>query len=174
MLSSVRSYNSSQSVHVISPQFGWSPLSSLLVVWPPVIFKAVDVPCVGLLHFFLIFMIVSMAFALSLSDQYVGPSVSYVMLSICLSILVCAAASSFCSRLASIWVAATYVIAGNMDELYNYHLFKITNHLMYNMLTRQSRMRCSLLAGLQVKSEGDTVECLLHHAETGFSKETSI
>ena len=42
----------------------------------------------------------------------------YVMLSILLSILVCAAASLFCACLVSVQVSAPYVIAGSTQELY--------------------------------------------------------
>ena len=42
----------------------------------------------------------------------------YVMLSILLSILVCAAAGLFCACLVSVHVSAPYVIAGSTEELY--------------------------------------------------------
>ena len=42
----------------------------------------------------------------------------YVMLSILLSILVCAAASLFCACLVSVQVSVPYVIAGRTHELY--------------------------------------------------------
>ena len=46
-------------VQVVSPPFGWSPLTSFLVIWSPsgdargpsVVFEAVDMPCPGPFHF---------------------------------------------------------------------------------------------------------------------------
>ena len=46
-------------VQVASPPLGWSPLSYVLVIWPPsgdmrgpsVVFEAVDMPCLGPFHF---------------------------------------------------------------------------------------------------------------------------
>ena len=61
--------------------------------------------------------IVSMTFVLSLAQMLVLPSL-YAMLSILLSILVCAAASLFCACLVSVQVSAPYVIAGRTHELY--------------------------------------------------------
>ena len=62
----------------------------------------------------------------------------HVMLSILLSILVCAAASLFCACLVSVQVSAPYVIAGSTQELYTCLfrqmarlLLKITRCLAY-------------------------------------------
>ena len=105
-------------VQVVSPQLGWSPLTYFLVIWSPsgdtrgpsVDLQAVDMPCPGPFNF-------------SYSVNYIydfcplpGPDVGlsifvYVMLSIRLSILVCAAASLFYACLVSVQVSAPYVIA---------------------------------------------------------------
>ena len=58
-----------------------------------------------------------MSFVLSLTQMLVLLSL-YVMLSILLPILVCAAASLFCACLVSVHVSAPYVIAGSTQELY--------------------------------------------------------
>ena len=69
-------------------------------------------------HFiFLTVLIISMTFVLSLTQMCVFLSL-YVMLSILLSIFVCAAASLFCACLVSVHVSAPYVIAGSTQELY--------------------------------------------------------
>ena len=69
-------------------------------------------------HFiFLTLLIMSMTFVLSLTQMLVFLSL-YVMLSIVLSILACAAASLFCACLVSVQVSAPYVIAGSTQELY--------------------------------------------------------
>ena len=67
--------------------------------------------------FHLSVLIISMTFALSLTQMLVFLSLN-VMLSIHLSILVCAAASLFCACLASVQVSAPYVIAGSTKEVY--------------------------------------------------------
>ena len=68
-------------------------------------------------HFiFLTVLIISMTFVLSLTQTLVFLSL-YVMLSILLSILVCAAASLFCACLVSVQVCHV-VIAGSKQELY--------------------------------------------------------
>ena len=59
----------------------------------------------------------SMTFVFSLTQMLVFLSL-YVMLSILLSTLVCAAASFFCACLVSVHVSAPYVIAGSTQELY--------------------------------------------------------
>ena len=59
-----------------------------------------------------------MSFVLSLTQMLVLLSL-YVMLSILLSILVCAAASLFCACLVSVQVSAPYVIAGSTQEYNN-------------------------------------------------------
>ena len=70
-------------------------------------------------HFiFLTVLIISMTFVFSLTQMLVFLSV-YVMLSILLSILVCAAASLFCACLVSVQVSAPYVIAAKM-LMFNY------------------------------------------------------
>ena len=56
-----------------------------------------------------------MSFVLSLTQMLVLLSV-YVMLSILVSILVCAAASLFCACFVSVQVSAPYVIAGSTQE----------------------------------------------------------
>ena len=53
-----------------------------------------------------------------LPDQDVGLSILYVMLSLLLSILVCAAASLFCPCVVSVQVSAPYATAGSTQELY--------------------------------------------------------
>ena len=69
-------------------------------------------------HFiFLTVLIISMTFVLSLTQMLVFLSL-YVMFSILLSSLVCAAASLFCACLVSFQVSAPYVIAGSTHELY--------------------------------------------------------
>ena len=66
-------------------------------------------------HFiFLTVLIISMTFFLSLT-QMLGFLSLYVVLSILLSILVCAAASLFCGCLVSVQVAAPYVIAVHLS-----------------------------------------------------------
>ena len=62
-------------------------------------------------------LIISMTFVLSLTQMLVFLSL-YVMLSILLSIFVCAAASLFCACLVSVHVSAPYVLAGSTQELY--------------------------------------------------------
>ena len=67
-------------------------------------------------HFiFLTVLIISMTFVLSLTQMLVFLFL-YVMLSIRLSILVCAAASLFYACLVSVQVSAPYVIAGSTQE----------------------------------------------------------
>ena len=96
--------------HIVSPQYlSMSSLHRLaglvsLVIFscrmvsasgdtrgPSVVFKAVDVPCPGPLNFFTL-LIMSMTFVLSLTQVLALRSL-YVMLSILLSTLICAAAS---------------------------------------------------------------------------------
>ena len=74
---------------------------------------------------------ISMTFVLSLTQTLVFLSV-YVMLSILLSILVCAAASLFCACLVSVQVSALYVIAGSTQELYTC-LFRQMERLLLTM-----------------------------------------
>ena len=112
-------------VQVVSPPLGWSPLSSFLVIWSPsgdargpsVVFEAVDMPCQGPFHFSHSVDYIYMSFVLSQTQMLVLLSL-YVMLSILLSILVCAAASLFCACLVSVQVSAPYVIAGSTQESY--------------------------------------------------------
>ena len=83
-------------------------------------------------HFiFLTLLIISMTFVLSLTQMLVFLSV-YVMLSILLSNLVCAAASLFCACLVSVQVSAPYVIAGSTHELYTC-LFRQMARLLLKM-----------------------------------------
>ena len=71
-------------------------------------------------HFiFLTLLIIYISFVLCLTPMLVLLSL-YVMLSIRLSILVCAAASLFCASLVSVKVSAPYGIAGSTQELYTY------------------------------------------------------
>ena len=110
-------------VQVVSPPLGRSSLSSFLVIWSPsgntrgpsVVFESVDMPCPRIFHFS--HSVISMTFVLSLTQMLVFLSL-YVMLSILLSILVCAAASLFCACLVSVQASAPYVIAGSTQELY--------------------------------------------------------
>ena len=91
---------------------GWSLLSCFLVVWypngdwrgPSVVFEAVYVLCPGTRIFFTL-LIMSMTLVLCLTKWLLFLSL-YVMLSICLSILVRAAASLFCAFLLSAPVSA--------------------------------------------------------------------
>ena len=107
-------------VKVISPPLGLSPLTSFLVIWsrsgdaqgPSVVFEAVDMPCPGPFHFSHSVDYIIYSFVLSLTQMLVLLSL-YVMLSILLSILVCAAARLFCACLVSVHVSAPYVIAGS-------------------------------------------------------------
>ena len=111
-------------VQVVSPSLGWSPLSSFLVIWSPsgdargtsVVFEAVNMRCPGPFHCSHSVDYIY-EFVLSLTQMLVVLSL-YVMLSILLSILVCAAASLFCACLVSVQVSAPYVIAGSTQELY--------------------------------------------------------
>ena len=105
-------------VQVVSPQLGWSPLSSFLVIWsrgdargPSVVFEAVDMPCPGPFH--CSHSVDYIHYFCPLPDPDVALSIFlslYVMLSILLSILVCAAASLFCACLVSVQVSAPYVM----------------------------------------------------------------
>ena len=111
-------------VQVVSPTLGWSHLSSFLVIWSPsgdtrgpsVVFEAVDMPCPGPFHFcHSVHYIYDFC---PLPDPDVVLLSLYAMLSILLSILVCAAASLFCACLVSVQISAPYVIAGSTQELY--------------------------------------------------------
>ena len=83
-------------------------------------------------HFiFLTVLIISMTFVLSLTQMLVFRSL-HVMLSILLSILVCAAASLFCACLVSVQVSAPYVIAGSTQVLYT-SLFRQMARLILKM-----------------------------------------
>ena len=114
-------------VQVVSPPLGWSPLTSFLVIWSPsgdargpsVVFEAVDMPCPGPFHFShsVDYIYEFCPLPNGLTQMLVLLSL-YVMLSILLSILVCAAASLFCACLVSVQVSAPYVIAGSTQELY--------------------------------------------------------
>ena len=88
---------------------GQKPSISLLhfLRVPSIVFEVVDKPCQGPFHFS---RIADMTFVLSLTQMLVFLSLYdvYVMLSILLSILVCAAASLFCACLVS--VQAPYFI----------------------------------------------------------------
>ena len=120
-------------VQVVSPPLDWSPLSSFLVIWSPsghtrgpsVVFKAVDMPCPG--PFFNIADYIY--YFCLLSDPVLVFLSLYVMLSIHISILVCAVASLFCACLVSVHVSAPYVIAGRTHELYTY-LFRQMSRLL--------------------------------------------
>ena len=111
-------------VQVVFPPLGWSPLSSYLVIWypsddargPSVVFEAVNMPCPGTFHCSHSVDYIY-EFVLSLTQMFVLLSL-YVMLSILLSILVCAVAILFCACLVSVQVSAPYVTAGSTQELY--------------------------------------------------------
>ena len=113
-------------VQVVSPPLGWSPSTSFLVIWSPsgdargpsVVFEAVDMPCPGPFHFS--HSVDYIYEFCPLPNQMLVLLSLYVMLSILLSILVCAAASLFCACLVSVQVSASYVIAGSTQELYTY------------------------------------------------------
>ena len=81
--------------------------------------------------FFLTVLIISITFVLSLTQMLVFLFL-YVMLSILLSMLVCAAASLFCACLVSVQVSAPYVIAGSTQELYTC-LFRQMARLLLKM-----------------------------------------
>ena len=110
-------------VQVVSPPLNWSPLSSCLAIWSPsddtrgpsVVFKAVDMPCPGPFFYYIPDYIYYFCL---LSDPVLVFLSLYVMLSILLSILVCAVASLFCACLVSVQVSAPYGIAGRTHELY--------------------------------------------------------
>ena len=83
-------------------------------------------------HFiFITLLIISMTFVLSLTQMLVFQSL-YVIMSILLSSLVCAAASLFCACLVSVQVSAPYVIAGSSQELYTC-LFRQMARLLLKM-----------------------------------------
>ena len=97
-------------VQVVSPPLGWSPLSSFLVIWSPIGTREVHrsslrrLICPAQDHFIcLTSLIISMTFVHSMTDVIMS---LYVMLSILLSILFCAAASLFCACLVSVQVSA--------------------------------------------------------------------
>ena len=125
-------------VQVVPLPLGWSPLSYVLVIWSPsgntrgrsIVFEALDMPCPIPFHF-LTLLIISMTFVFSLTQTLVCLSL-YVMLSILLSTLVCAAASLFCACLVSVQVYAPYVIAGSTQELYTC-LFRQMARLLLKM-----------------------------------------
>ena len=112
-------------VYVVSPPLGWSPLSYFLVIWSPsgntcgpsVVFEAVDMPCPRAFHFSHIADYIYMTLVFSLTQTLIFLSL-YVMLSILLSILVCAAAILCCACLVRGQVSAPYVIDGSTHELY--------------------------------------------------------
>ena len=93
-------------VQVVSPSLGWSPLSHFLVIWSPSgntrgpsdVFEAVDMPCPRPFHLSYSVDYIYMTLALSLTQMLVFLSL-YVMSSILLSILVCAAGRKFVMRL---------------------------------------------------------------------------
>ena len=87
------------SLDVFSCHNLWSPSDDTR--GPSVVFEAVDMPCPGPFHFS--HSVDYIYEFCSLPDPDVGPSI-YVMLSIPLSILVCAAASLFCACLVNVHV----------------------------------------------------------------------
>ena len=112
-------------VQVVSHPLGWSPLSSFLVIWSPsgdtrgpsVVFEGVDIPCPEPFHVSHSVDYICMTCVLSLTQMLVFLSL-YVILSLLLSILVCADASLFCACLVSVQVSAPYATAGSTQELY--------------------------------------------------------
>ena len=74
-------------------------------------------------------LIISMTFVLSLNQMLVFLSL-YVMLSILLFILVCAAAGLFCACLISVQVSAPYFIAGSTYDLYTCLFMQMSSLLL--------------------------------------------
>ena len=74
-------------------------------------------------------LIIYNAFFLSLTQMLVFRSL-YVMLSILLSMLVCAAGSLFCACLIRVQVYAPYVLARSRHELFSYLIKQITMLLL--------------------------------------------
>ena len=74
-------------------------------------------PCPGPFNFSHSVDYIFMTFVLSLTQMLVFLS-SYMMLSIRLSNLLCAAASLFCPCLVSVQVSAPYAIAGSTQDVY--------------------------------------------------------
>ena len=121
------------------------------------VFEAVNMPCPGPFHFSHSVDYIFMSFVLSLTQMLVLLSL-YVMLSILLSILVCAAASFFCACLVSVQVSAPYVFAGSTQELYTC-LFRQMARLLLKIsrcLAKSVRYRSSVgtvsLAVISVKT----------------------
>ena len=85
--------------------------------------------CLAQDHFIVLtWLIISMTFALSLTQIFLS---LYVMLSILLSVLVCAAARLFCACCVSVHVSEPYVVAGSTQELYTC-LFRQIARLLLN------------------------------------------
>ena len=136
-------------VQVVSHPLGWSPLSSFLVIWSPsgdtrgpsVVFEGVDIPCPEPFH-------LSHSvdyiydFVLSLTQMLVFLSLC-VMLSLLLSILVCAAASLFCACVVSVQVSTPYATAGSTQELYTCFFRQIERLLL--KVSRCLSAHCSRL-----------------------------
>ena len=86
--------------------------------------------CLAQYHFIVLtWLIISMTFALSLTQMLVFLAL-YVMLSILLSMLVCAAARLFCACLGSVHVSEPYVLAGSTQELYTCLFRQMTRLLL--------------------------------------------
>ena len=125
-------------VQVVSPPLSWSPLSYFLVIINyglQVVTREVHRVCLRRLMcstrdhlIFLTLLIMSMTCVLSLTQMLIFLSL-YVMFSILLSILVCAAASLFCACLVSVHVSAPYRIPCNIQEVYTC-LFRQTGCLL--------------------------------------------
>ena len=106
-------------VQVVYPPLDLSPLSSLLIIWSSLLVTREvhrsslrRLICPAQDHSFcLTVLIISMNSVLSLTQMWVFLFV-YVMLSILLSILVCANASLLCACFVSVQVSAPYGIAG--------------------------------------------------------------
>ena len=103
----------SRFIQVVSPPLGWSPLSSFLVIYGlQVVTREVHrstlrrLICSAQDHFICLTVLYIYDVVLSLTQMLVFLSL-YVMLSILLSILVCAAASLFCACLVSVQVSAS-------------------------------------------------------------------
>ena len=110
----------------------------IFLSWPPsgdtrgpsVVFEAVDMPCPGPFHFsYSVDYIYDLCPPLTQMLVFLS---LYVMLSILLSILACAATSLFCACLVSVQVSAPYVMAGSTQELYTC-LFRQMARLLLKM-----------------------------------------
>ena len=119
------------------------------------------------ISFFLTLLIISMTCVLSLTHMVVFLSLQ-LMLSMLLSILVCAAESVFCACLVSVQIATPYVIAGSTHELYTclfrqmeMSLLKISRCLAYGTQPAMILRRISLSWFLSLKSGNVVLAALI-------------